>query len=102
MAMNDATHWYQHNTSERRDLIASWEGVYVTDEGIQHVTEEFQALTGCKLARALGQTIDDLGRYQYLFAIHPDEEYTFSDARFDTRYRGEFAWAREICFFNDW
>ena len=100
--MNDATHWYQHNTSERRDLIASWEGVYVTDEGIQHVTEEFQALTGCKLARALGQTIDDLGRYQYLFAIHPDEEYTFSDARFDTRYRGEFAWAREICFFNDW
>jgi hypothetical protein len=103
MVNTEAIHWYQPDQTERRDLIASWEGVVVTEDIIDDILADFRVMTRCKNARALGQTVDDLGRYQYLFAIHPNEEENFADARFDTRYRGEgFAWAKEVCFFNDW
>ena len=92
----------ERSEKERRDLIAAWEGVYVTEDGIDHAVREFRAMTRCDLVRPLGQAVDDLGRYQYLFAIHPREADKFADARLDTRYRGEFAWAREVHYFSQW
>lgn len=99
---HDTTHWYQAREDERRDLIGAWEGVHVTEDGIDDAIRELRAMTRCELIRPLGQAVDDLGRYQYLFAIHPKEQHKFAEARLDTRYRGEFAWAREVQFFNQW
>lgn len=94
--------WYTANSSTDRELIAAWEGVCATDDEIEDVLEDFKVMTGCKHAASLGQTVDDLGRYQHLFKIAPSDRYSFDDARFDTRYRGEFAWAKEVCFFSGW
>ncbi len=98
----DTTHWYHANAKERRDLIGAWEGVHVTEDEVDEIVRELRAMTRCTRIRPLGQAIDDLGRYQYLFAVHPEEQDRFADARFDTRYRGEFAWAREVQFFSAW
>jgi hypothetical protein len=98
----DTTHYYVANDSERRDLIGAWEGAYVTEDGIDDAVLELRAMTGCKRIRPLGVAVDDLGRYQYLFAIDPREAHEFAMARYDSRYIGQFAWAREISFFNSW
>ena len=84
-----------------RHSVAAWGNVRVFDENVEDIVLEFRALTGCRYATALGNYVDDLGQCHFLFEIPEKDIDSFTDARMDTRYRGEFAWAREISFFGD-
>ena len=101
--VHETIHYYEPGTALRRDLIAAWEGVVIGERDIESAMREFKFKTGCKMMTPLGLTVDDLGRYQYLVEIHPDEAHIFADARSGrSSFSNEFAWARELCFFSDW